>query len=493
MPANVGRGVPMPQHLLHDEALGPSRDAQPGDLLNHVTSAFASTASLRPSACPGLWRIVQARDGGLCRIRLPCGELRADQALAIADAAKRHTSGVIEVTNRANLQLRGVRPGEENALTGRLLDAGSGPQAPRDAHETNPVARDDLRNLMVSPLAGRDPHALFDITSLAAQILSLLQTDPRFTALSPKFALMLDGGERLAMLDHPHDIWLAAVRDRKDVRFAFGLAGCPPVLHTSRHTASGTVLPHQVPALVAALLHTFLDLAAPDDSRMRDVLAAHGIAAFMEQVQARVDFTLANDFHVDAWRRLPAQVSLRLGSHSQDGANLSYVGAQPVLGRLDFKTLQALARLAIDAGSTTLRMTPWQGIIIPDVPDDKASHVLKRLESIGLVTDAANPPAHVIACTGSQGCVKGMADTKADALLLAARLPAGVDVHFSGCPRSCAAAHCAPWTLLAVAPTRYDVFRRDGTPGFGAPVARNLTIDQAADTLERLTRSSFDA
>ncbi|WP_287193560.1 precorrin-3B synthase [Paraburkholderia sp.] len=461
--------------------------------MNHVTSTFVPAASPRPSVCPGLWRIVQARDGGLCRIRLPCGELRADQALAIADAAKRHTSGVIEVTNRANLQLRGVRIGEENALTGRLLDAGLGPQAPRGDRETNPIARDDIRNLMVSPLAGRDPHALFDVTTLASQILSLLQNDPRFTALSPKFALMLDGGERLAVLDHPHDIWLAAVRDREDVRFAFGLAGCPPVLRTSRHVTSGTVLPHHVPALVAALLHTFLDLAAPDHSRMRDVLAADGITAFMERAQTRVEFTLARDFNVDVWRRLPSDTSLRLGSHPQNSANLSYVGGQPALGRFDFKTLEALAQLAIDAGNATLRMTPWQGVIVPDVPDYKASHALKRLGSIGLVTDAADPLAHVIACTGSQGCVKGMADTKADALLLATRLPAGVDVHFSGCQRSCAAAHCAPWTLLAVAPARYDLFRRDGTPGFGASVARNLTIDQAADTLERLTRSSFDA
>ncbi|TAL93910.1 MAG: precorrin-3B synthase [Paraburkholderia sp.] len=483
----------MPQQFLHDEVLGPSRGAQPGDLLNHVTSTFVPAASPRPSVCPGLWRIVQARDGGLCRIRLPCGELRADQALAIADAAKRHTSGVIEVTNRANLQLRGVRIGEENALTGRLLDAGLGPQAPRGDRETNPIARDDIRNLMVSPLAGRDPHALFDVTTLASQILSLLQNDPRFTALSPKFALMLDGGERLAVLDHPHDIWLAAVRDREDVRFAFGLAGCPPVLRTSRHVTSGTVLPHHVPALVAALLHTFLDLAAPDHSRMRDVLAADGITAFMERAQTRVEFTLARDFNVDVWRRLPSDTSLRLGSHPQNSANLSYVGGQPALGRFDFKTLEALAQLAIDAGNATLRMTPWQGVIVPDVPDYKASHALKRLGSIGLVTDAADPLAHVIACTGSQGCVKGMADTKADALLLATRLPAGVDVHFSGCQRSCAAAHCAPWTLLAVAPARYDLFRRDGTPGFGASVARNLTIDQAADTLERLTRSSFDA
>jgi precorrin-3B synthase len=55
-----------------------------------------------------LWRIVAARDGGICRIKLPGGLLLADQAEAVADAAERFAGGVIEATNRANLQIRGI-------------------------------------------------------------------------------------------------------------------------------------------------------------------------------------------------------------------------------------------------------------------------------------------------------------------------------------------------------------------------------------------------
>ncbi|MDH0099469.1 precorrin-3B synthase, partial [Pseudomonas sp. GD04158] len=33
--------------------------------------------SIRPSACPGLLRIVPALDGGICRIKLPGGVLRS--------------------------------------------------------------------------------------------------------------------------------------------------------------------------------------------------------------------------------------------------------------------------------------------------------------------------------------------------------------------------------------------------------------------------------
>jgi precorrin-3B synthase len=143
-------------------------------------------------------RIVPARDGGLCRIRLTGGEMSAAQARVVADVAMTCGSGVIDATNRSNLQIRGVRPDAEDALISRLIEAGLGP-ATQDA--------DDLRNLMVSPLAGLDPHAIVDVTPIARVLLEQMQHDARLRELSPKFAIMLDGGERLAMLDHPHDVW----------------------------------------------------------------------------------------------------------------------------------------------------------------------------------------------------------------------------------------------------------------------------------------------
>ncbi|MGI2232337.1 precorrin-3B synthase, partial [Burkholderia vietnamiensis] len=74
-------------------------------------------------------RVVAAADGGLCRIKLPGGRLAAAQARAIADAARRYGSGLIDATNRANLQLRGIRDGAAAPLAGALLDAGLGPNS----------------------------------------------------------------------------------------------------------------------------------------------------------------------------------------------------------------------------------------------------------------------------------------------------------------------------------------------------------------------------
>jgi precorrin-3B synthase len=489
-----------------------------------------AATTLRPSACPGLLRIVAARDGGICRIKLPGGELNADQARVIADASERHATGVIELTNRANLQVRGVREGHEAALIAALVDAGLGPMTmpARTADAADPAnaatasAADDVRNVMISPAAGRDPFALIDTTPLCAQLLTLLQSESRFADLSPKFALLLDGGERLARVDHPHDVWLAATQSHNGVRFVFGLAGYPPTFASAQASANpnalaeaplpvdtleradsqGTkatpalaaVAPSQAASLVRALLHTFLDLAAADATRMRHLLATHPVDALLQHAQRYVDFPLSRDASLGDWRRnTAADATLRLGVHAQREPGTWHAGGQPPLGRLDAVALRGLAVLAQRHGNGTLRATPWQSVLLPDLPTHALPAVLAELNALGLACDPMQPLTRLIACAGSSGCAKGLADTKADALQLAALLPANVDVHLSGCTRSCAAAHCAPYTLLATAPGLYDLYRRDGGPGFGHCVAHQLTIAQAADLLDHLSRSDTDA
>ncbi len=422
--------------------------------------------SLRPSACPSLSRIVAARDGGLCRVKLPGGELRAEQALAIAAAIDRHSSGVIELTNRANLQLRGVRAGHETALTEHLMRAGLGPRAAVDPNEqaadaTLPAqagASDDVRNVMASPTAGRDAHALCDTRPLADEILALLQSEPRFSALSPKFALLIDGGERLAMIDHTHDIWLSAMRPKgQNCWFALGFAGHPSAEHAC---ALAAVRRENLTAFVLASLHTFLDLARPDDTRMRHLLAAYGEEAVLARIAARLDFPVRRGADIQAWRRADAYPRLRFGAHRQRDGNLWHVGGQPPLGRIDAATLRGLAQLALECGGGTLRMTPWQSVLLTDITESSIPTVEAGLDALGLVRDAAAPFARLIACAGSTGCAKSLADTKADATALAKQLPVGVEVHLSGCTRSCAAASCAAYTLLAVEPGHYDLYRR---------------------------------
>lgn len=448
----------------------PPQRCQPA---GHPLNERPLSTALRPSACPGLLRIVQALDGGICRIKLNGGSITADQADAVADAAERFASGAIEATNRANLQIRGI--GEQSAaLIDSLLAAGLGPQT---------AAGDDVRNLMLSPSAGIDRQLLFDTRPLAEQILATLQTHPRFHELSAKFAVQLDGGEALAMLEHPHDLWLSAFERDGEVLLAFGLAGCP----TDR--AAGAVTVEHGHGLVVAVLELFLERARPEQTRMRHLLDELPLLAFLEQLRERVAIKAAV-----ARQRPPLADALHIGVYRQNADDRVYVGAVPALGRLDPAMLRGAARLAREYGDGTLRFTPWQSLLLPNVKPTDAAQVLENLTQLPWLTDASEPLSRLIACTGSSGCGKGLADTKHDARRLATLLPQAQSVHLSGCPRSCAAAHRTPATLLAVSPGHYDLYFRDAAlPGFGALHARNLTIEAAASLLDARSRSPLDA
>lgn len=421
-------------------------------------------------------RVVQALDGGICRIKLDGGSIRTDQAIALADAAERYAGGVIEATNRANLQIRGI--GEQaTALIDHLLAAELGPTT---------VAGDDVRNLMLSPAAGIDPHMLIDSRPLARQVLNSLQTHPRFHELSAKFAVQLDGGEALAMLEHPHDLWLSATQRNGELLLAFGFAGCPT------DTPIAAVRLKDGHALVVAVLELFLKLARPDQTRMRHLLAERSADSLLHLLAGRVPL-----ISIDQWRRTATGPGLPVGTYPQLQEGLVYVGVMPPLGRLDPSMLRGAANLAAEFADASLRLTPWQSLLLPNIRQADASLVSRRLHALGYLVDTHQPLTHLVACTGSAGCGKGLSDTKGDAQRLSV-LRQGrhtqEQVHLSGCPRSCACAHTAPVTLLATRQGHYDLYFRDAAlPGFGALQARNLTIEAAGALLDARPRSPLDA
>ncbi|KAF0862677.1 precorrin-3B synthase [Pseudomonas sp. LD120] len=433
--------------------------------------------AIRPSACPGLLRIVPALDGGICRIKLAGGAISAAQAMAVAEAAQAFAGGVIEATNRANLQIRGIGS-EHQALIDTLLAAGLGPST---------AAGDDVRNLMLSPSAGIDRQMLMDTRPLAAQILATLQSHPRFHELSAKFAVQLDGGEALAMLEHHHDLWLAAVAREGQLLLAFGLAGSPV---DTPLAAVPEELGHE---LLVAVLELFLELATPEQTRMRHLLAQVPVADFLARLNLRLSRPLLS---IDGWQRPASVAGLHLGTYPQHENGQVYVGAATPLGRLDPAMLQGTAQLAVQYGDGSLRFSPWQSLLLPAIAPADAPAVTARLSQLGLLCSPEQALAHVIACTGSSGCAKALADSKGDALTLAALLQnhgRQQAVHLSACPRSCAAAHVAPVTLLAVAPGRYDMYLRDAAqPGFGTLHARNLSIEAAEAELDARPRSHLD-
>lgn len=433
----------------------------------------------RAFACPGLFRIVPSKDGGICRIKLELGRVTSDQARAIGRTARQLRGGAIEATNRCNLQIRGIPAGAEANVTNALHAAGLGGAD---------GGADDIRNVMISPLAGQDRGQVLDVVPLARTVLARLQADRRYHQLSPKFAILIDGGEEMARLDHPHDIWLSAAGAGT---FALGFAGCPPLPGTDDRAACF------VPAARAEdVLFSCLDFflrhrgrinrSGAEISRFRHLLSDMSVG----EILAATGAGIRGDERSEGFQRRLGAAPARTGIFAQRDGRMS-VAALPPLGRIAPEAFEGVAALAETYAQGEIRMTPWQSVLLPNVMQGDAQIVLASMAELGFIADSTDPLAGMIACAGLEGCSAGLADVKSDARRLAALLQAkdasGLNIHLSGCSKSCAAPRPAQATLVAVAAGRYDVFWREGGAAntFGACLGADHDIETAAALLIR--------
>src|SRR5258708_7434447 len=103
-----------------------------------------------------------------------------------------------------------------------------------------------------------------------------------------------------------------------------------------------------------------------------------------------------------------------------------------------------IAEIADLYGSGEVRLTVWQNLVIPNVPDAFVETVKKAVRKIGFTTEQSNLRSGFIACTGNSYCKFAQSCTKEHALELMdyldkrVQLDRPVNVHLTGCPNSCA-------------------------------------------------------
>lgn len=346
--------------------------------------------------CPGALRPMMSGDGLVVRVRPPGGRLTAAQVAGIAAAAQAHGNGLIDLSNRANVQLRGVRAESHGDLIADLRALG--------LIDADPEA-EARRNILVTPFADARTDAL------AARLATAL---PQMPALPRKFGFALDCGPAPVM------------------------AGTPADIRFERDAAGGLVL-----------RCAGLDLGAPVDE-------AEAVEAAVELAQWFVDAGGVRDVQMGLGRMAAliatgARPTGRLAARTASAAPLSppAPGLLPEGALVGFEFGQAVAEtFGALARFGALRVTPWRMVLIegqgamPDLP--------------GLITDPDDPLRRVVACTGAPGCPQAHAATRPLARALAPELPLGALLHVSGCAKGCALPARAPLTLVAT-PEGFDL------------------------------------
>jgi precorrin-3B synthase len=416
-----------------------------------------SAISLRKGWCPGALRPMLTGDGLLVRIRVPIGRLALDSAEAIADCSARLGNGVIEISSRANLQLRGVGDSGLQGLQRQLDELGL-----LDADE----AQESARNIVASPLSDIDPAAVLDVAPIEARLAQRLQSDGE-RSLPPKFSFLVDGGGVLPLGDVEADVRFAAFHDKGVARFAVTLAGVDDL--------AAPCAPDDVPIVAAALADVFLTQAEPGLRRMKELVALRGAAAIFSAAGL-------TPFAPSATLRPRASRRDFLGVHAF--GSFHCVGVAPSLGRMMAEDFRLLAQEARRRAAADIRLTPWRTLIVTGLGRAEAQTLAAFLEGCGFILDPADPRLAIVACSGTPACANATRPVQTDALKFASAIAAaqGIALHVSGCEKGCAHAKVAPLTLIA-REGAYDLVV-DGKAS-DKPSRFALSVGEAASLLAR--------
>jgi precorrin-3B synthase len=432
--AETETGAPASRHVP-----SPTATAAPADPPSYTVASPPARRPVPRDACPSLVAPMATGDGLIARLLPADGEMPVAALAAIAAAAARFGNGVVEVTQRGSLQVRGLSAETAADLERAVHAAGASPPAGPPVH--------------VGPLAGLDPAEIADPRPLAVLLRDGLAA--AVTAAAPaKLAIVVDGGGDFGLDGLSADLRLVAVRT--DGAPAWRL-----------ETDDGPVSPPLAPVDAVAAAGNFV--AGLDRSRRR-------------RPRPRVPVV---------------PVGMLLPVASAGGATA--VGVVVPYGFTDAGRLSALAAAAGNAGAATVRLAPGHGLVLvgpatgtardphagvsgrgvaggggvagaPPPGEDRAAQacafspavLLAAAAELGFIVRADDPRLALSVCAGAPACGSGEAPTRplADAVVAAAvsLIAAGGSVHLSGCAKGCARAAPADLTIVGMG-GRYGLVR----------------------------------
>jgi precorrin-3B synthase len=396
-------------------------------------TAHALDLPQRRGACPGLSAPMATGDGLLVRL-MPIGTMTLDAFAALLAAAQQHGNGVVEITSRGSIQIRG-------------LSAASAPLFALAIAALDIAAADGIP-VLSNPLAGLEADETIDAGVLAADIRSALVRSRLAPKLSGKVSVAIDGGGAPGLDDIIADVRLCAESIDGDMALRVGIGGAD-----AGAKQIGSIAANDGTVAVVRLLDVLARHGR--DARARDI----DIAAFRSAV---ADLIVSHRPAASPRRSRDA-----IGSHALRNGFLA-CGVGLAFGHADASVLQRLIEAAAAAGASGMRAAPGRALLIIGLTRQALPSFADAAEALGFIVRADDPRRHVVACAGAPICAQAEIAARALAPRVAAAaapfLDAAFKIHISGCAKGCA--HAAPAALTVV-----------GTPAGCALIANGTARD----------------
>ncbi|MBN8248875.1 MAG: NirA family protein [Verrucomicrobia bacterium] len=469
----------------------------------------------------GLFYLTPNKEAFMARLRIPGGQLHAFQLRELAAIADQLTSGYVQITTRANLQLRLIQPRHTVEFVRRIQAIGL---------HTRGSGADNIRNLTCDPTSGVDPDELIETLPITQALGQLILNHREFYDLPRKFNIAFHGGGRIPTVEDTNDIGFKAVQ----VAAQAPASGSPSGMLVTEQVPAGAyfrcalggatghkafardlgvlIRPEEILEVTAALLRVYLAHGNRGDrkkARLKHLLDTWTLDQYLAETEKLLGRTLLRIPVGARWESAPVTTSVpahpQVGVHAQKQPGLNWIGATVPVGQITAKQLRRLAEIADLYGSGEVRLTVWQNVVLPNIPDAYVETAKKALMKLGFDWRPSNLKSGFIACTGNSYCKFAGADTKGHALDLMhwldrrVELDQPINVHITGCPNSCAQHYMGDLGLLGAkvkvggeTVEGYHIFVGGGfgdRQAVGRQLFTGVSIGQLKPTMERILKN----
>jgi sulfite reductase (NADPH) hemoprotein beta-component len=423
----------------------------------------------------------------MLRVAIPYGTLSAHQLRRLALIARRFDKGFGHFTTRTNIQFNWIKLKDAPDILDSLAEVG--------LHAIQ-TSGNCIRNTTADPYAGATAEEIDDPRVWSEAIRQWSTLHPEFTYLPRKFKIAVTAAPKDRTVAKVHDIGLKLRRSRDgelgfEVMVGGGMGRTPYLGQTIReHLPARHLLSY-----LTAILRTYNRLGRRDNiykARIKILVASLGAEAFGREVEAewaqldhaRIDLPdlelarIRADFNDVAFEDLPpvstalnaakaADPSLarfvrnNVAAHKVAGygiVNISLKAPGDVPGDCTADQMDAIADLAEAYGSSEIRVTHAQNLVLPHVKLDDVAAVHAGLKRIGLATANIDLASDIIACPGLDFCALANARAIPIAQAIAARFadPSTAEtvgelkIKISGCINACGHHHVGHIGILGV-------------------------------------------
>ena len=438
----------------------------------------------------------------MLRVRVDGGQLTTTALRTIGEVSTRYARDSADLTDRQNIQLHWIRIEDVPDVWQALESVGL---------STAEACGDVPRVVLGSPVAGIAADEIIDGTPAVTEIVERFVGTEEFSNLPRKFKTAISGSPRQDVAHEINDIsFIGAVHPEHGPGFDVWVGGGLSTNPMLAQRLGAWVALDEVPEVWKGVVSIFRDYGyrrLRNRARLKFLVADWGIEKFRHVLeQDYLHRTLIDGEAPEIWDGPRDHV----GVHEQVDGRF-YVGVTPTVGRVSGSLLTRIADLAEAHGSSRVRTTTDQALIILDVPADQVDGLVAGLADLGLSVNPSTFRRNMMACTGIEFCKLAIVETKARGMALVDELEARLGdldvpltINVNGCPNACARTQIADIGLKGMLVTDHTGNQVEGfqlhlggglglDAGFGRKVrGHKITGVDLADYVERVVRN-FDA